>query len=127
MEAAREEIVSAFVDGEPVDPAALAEALAAPGARELLLDFVRLRVALADQADPPAAFVESMRARLAQAPGAAAFRRPLRLAAAAAVAVLALLGVRDLQRRVRSADGPPPAARVIRFEPGVDWHPGKVR
>jgi len=123
------EILSAFVDGEPVEPAALASALAVPGAREALIDFVRLRAAFADDRQPSDAFAQGMRGRLAgrRSPWNA---RPLRLAAAAALLALAGVGALDIGRRFRPApspDEPPSASRVLRYEPGVDWMPVKGR
>jgi hypothetical protein len=59
-----------------------------------------------------------------------ALSRPLRLVAAAAVLVLASLGLLDLRRRLgveSQPDQPPPVARVIRYEPGVDWVPVQGR
>ena len=129
METEAEEILSAFIDGEPVDAEALASALREQGARELLVDFVLLRAALAREDDPPKAAVDSMRSRLRRRPWVPSFPRPLRFLAAAAVLVLALLGALDLRRMARPerADEPPRPTRVIRFEPGVDWGPGSVR
>ena len=123
------EVLSAFVDGERVEPAELASALGEPGAREALIDFVRLRAALADDSRPSQAFVERMQERLGgrRAPLRA---RPLRLVAAAAVLALAAVGALDLGRRLRPtrpADEPPPVSRVIRYEPGVDWLPVQGR
>jgi hypothetical protein len=123
------EVLSAFVDGERVEPAELASALGEPGAREALIDFVRLRAALADDSRPSQAFVERMQERLGgrRAPWRA---RPLRLVAAAAVLALAAVGALDLGRRLRPtrpADEPPPVSRVIRYEPGVDWLPVQGR
>jgi hypothetical protein len=123
------EVLSAFVDGEPVEPGELASALAEPGAREALFDFLRLRAALADGARPSEAFVQGMRERLTGG-RAARLGRPLRMVAAAAVLALAAVGALDLGRLFRPeqpADGPPPVSRVIRFEPGVDWLPAKGR
>ena len=37
------EVISAFLDDEPFEPQALAEALADPAGRELLIDFVLVR------------------------------------------------------------------------------------
>jgi len=120
------EVLSAFVDGERVEPAELASALGEAGAREALIDFVRFRAALADDSRPSEAFVERVRRRLGgrRPPWRA---RPLRLVAAAAVLALAAL---DLGRRFRPAgpaDEPPPVSRVIRYEPGVDWLPVQGR
>lgn len=119
------EILSAFVDGEPVEPGELAAALAEPGARETLIDFVRLRVAVAADGKPSETFTRRMRERLARGPGRRAARL-LRLAAALAVATLATVGAYDLVRGARPEqrpDEPPTATRVIRFEPGIDWKP----
>jgi hypothetical protein len=129
MKTEAKENLSAFVDGEPVEPMALAAALAEPGAREALVDFVLLRAALSDEPEPPAAFVEKMRAQLRERPRGMAIPRPLRLTAAAAVLLLALLGALDLHRMIRpqGSEEPPTPTRVIRFEPGVDWGLGKVR
>jgi negative regulator of sigma E activity len=129
METDSREILSAFVDGERVDAVALASALAEPGAHEILVDFARLRAALADEPEPPAALVETMRRRLRPRPRAFALARSLRLTATAAVLLLALLGAIDLRRMMRpeGSEEPPPPTRVIRFEPGIDWGPGKGR
>ena len=123
MEADVKEILSAFVDGEAVEPGALASALMEPGAREALVDFVLLRAALADEPEPSMAFVEHMRRRLGAGRPFVRLPRSLRLVAVAAVLALATLGVLDLGRLVRPArpDSPPTPTRVMRFEPGVDW------
>ena len=42
------EVLTAFLDNEPFDPAELARALADPGGRELLLDLVALRTLVRD-------------------------------------------------------------------------------
>jgi hypothetical protein len=46
------EVVSAFLDDEPFDPAELARALADPGGRQLLLDLVALRTLVRDEPIP---------------------------------------------------------------------------
>jgi len=122
------EVLSAFVDGERVEPVELASALGEPGAREALIDFVRLRAALADESGPSEGFAQEMRKQL---DGRRSRRLP-RLAwlAAAAVFVLATLGALDLGRRLGSegqTDQPPAVTRVIRYEPGVDWMPVQGR
>ena len=43
------EVISAFLDNEPFEPQALAEALAQPEGRELLVDLVTLRALVADE------------------------------------------------------------------------------
>jgi hypothetical protein len=123
MQTEVDEVVSAFVDGEPVDAGELASALAAPGGREALLDFMLLRARLVDGAEPSPGFVERMRRRLGGRTGAPGWARVVGLAAAAAVLALATLGALDLGRALRGnrPDEPPEATRVIRYEPGVDW------
>ena len=59
MDSDVKEVLSAFVDGERVEPAELASALGEPGAREALIDFVRLRAALAMFGRLLSAFAES--------------------------------------------------------------------
>jgi hypothetical protein len=49
----------------------------------------------------------------------------LRRVAAVVVFLLATAGLADLGWRLRGekpAEQPPRATRVLRFEPGVDWH-----
>jgi len=121
MDSDVKEVLSAFVDGETVDIAELTSALAEPGAREALVDFVRLRLAFSDESRPSATFARQMRQRLG---GETVPRmvRPLRLAAAAVIAVLALFGAFGLGRRLRlDQEEPPEPTRIIRFEPGIDW------
>jgi hypothetical protein len=119
-------VLSALVDGEEVsDLALLAEALSAAEGREALLDFVRLRATVRDdQTRPGPAFYEKVRPVLG-APGGWSAPRLLRRIAAAVVFVLATAGLVDLGLRLRGekpAEQPPRATRVLRFEPGVDWH-----
>jgi hypothetical protein len=119
------EILSAFVDGEPVDPGALTDALMAPGGREALVAFARLRADIgADDSRPSTRFYREMQRRL----GGKRWRgwtswHALRRAAALVVLGLAGLGVNDLVTRLRDSrsDEPPRATRVLRFTPGVDW------
>ena len=121
--------VSAFADGEPVDPEQLDRALADAGGRAYLIDLLVLRglygrrapvTAIPDVPEPPA--------------------RPTRLRwfpAAAAVVVLSVLGGyvagRQSGERPQATDpGPlraqseitvtaPAPTQVIRLEHGVDW------
>jgi hypothetical protein len=119
------EVLSAFVDGEPVDAGALVAALSQPGARETLIDFVRLRAELVDEERPSGAFVRRMRKGLGGTRHDGV-RLLLRIAAAIVVGVLATIGALDLvraSRPVQRPDDPPIVTRVIRFEPGVDWKP----
>jgi hypothetical protein len=101
------QVISAFLDDEPFEPQALAEALADSDGRDLLIDFVLLRhVAQSDDSAvvTPVAVLRS--------------KRPVYLVAAAA-AVLALLGGYQLGLR-RSMDDSlkaPAATRVVQSEP----------
>ncbi len=119
-------VLSALVDGEEVtDLAALAESLAAAEGREALLEFVRLRAEVrADESRPRPEFYEKVRPVLRRSAGWVG--RPfLRGLAAAVVFVLGTAGLVDLGLRLRGdkpAEQPPRATRVLRFEPGVDWH-----
>lgn len=118
------EILSAFLDGETVEDLALAEALAAPGAREMLVDFVLLRGSVTSAADRPnRAFYERMDGVLEpprrKSPWPA-------VAAAAAVITFAALGFWALRPPTDPASGveapPLPApTRTLHFERGVDW------
>ena len=110
------ELMSAFVDGEPVDPDSLAAALQDDEARQVLVDFVRLREAArrADREMPPSL------ATLRRKP---AWQMTVPLPAVAALVLVALLASWFMPRAAR-IDGPPdpPApARTLTFEPGVDW------
>ena len=136
--------IQAFVDGEPVDPAALERALADPGGRAHLIDILVLR-SLVKRADDAGRHV---RASGDTTPGVVR-RRPSRWIAAAAAAVLVatlasvggyVVGERTSSVRPVSARGaqdatpaasdaiaaPAPSAApaptvVITFKPGVDW------
>jgi negative regulator of sigma E activity len=116
------ETLSAFVDGEAVDIAALSAALEDGEARRALVDFVRLRgAARSDGAALPASLRQIRRA-LPQ-------RRAIQWTAAAAVlAIVFVLGMLTSPLRpdgmTSDASSPPSPARVERFEPGVDWHSG---
>lgn len=119
-------ILSALVDGEEVtDLTLLAEALSATEGREALLEFLRVRAAIrADQGRPRSTFYEKVRPVLGS-PRAWSARRILRGLAAAVVFLLGTAGLVDLGLRLRGekpAEQPPRATRVLRFEPGVDWH-----
>jgi hypothetical protein len=102
------EVISAFLDDEPFEPQALAEALADPAGRELLIDFVLLRHVVASE--------ES--ANVVTPTPAVLSKRPAYLVAAAAVMV-ALLGGYQLGQRQSTDDSlrPPAATRVVQSEP----------
>ena len=121
-------VLSSFMDGEPVDADVLAAALQAPGAREALVDFARLRAELADDDSRPSPdFHRAMNGILGRRtlPAWPALRR----VAAVVVLALAAVGAISLGTRFRghAADEPPRATRVIQFTPGVDWHEGDPR
>jgi hypothetical protein len=115
------EVITAFVDGERVDPQALKDALSDSEGREYLIDIVALREAVSDRA--------------VVAPALADSQRPLRywLAAAAVVLLSAASGYAVGARGVGEAATPsstvvgrqpieaPTPSRVIRFEQGVNW------
>ena len=101
------EVISAFLDDEPFEPQALAEALADPRGRELLIDFVLLRH-VADSEESATVILPTP---------AAPSMRPLYLVAAAAV-IVALLGGYQLGQRQTMDDSlkPPAATRVVQSE-----------
>jgi hypothetical protein len=109
--------ISAFFDGEPVDPDRLADALEDGEARAALVDFARMRARLR-AGDPPL-------------PASLNSRRPvaglgwLRWPAVAALLVLVFLaGLAAPRPWIDPIDrtAPPTPARVEKFTPGVDWH-----
>ena len=122
------QILSALLDGEPVEPDVLATALLAPGAREALVDFARLRAELgADDSRPSLALYGAIDQVLGRRrPTSRTVWRVLQGAAAAAVLALAALGAMSLSARFHhgAVEEPPRATRVLQFTPGVDWHEG---
>lgn len=112
------EILSAFCDGEIVDPDLFAAALADPHGRAALVDFARLRAAVAPAGPLPASLASLRRSRARFTAWA--------VTAAAAAMVLLIVAVASLLPHplfAPSSDQAPPApSRVLRFEPGVDWH-----
>ena len=125
------EVLSSFMDGEPVEADVLAAALVAPGAREALVDFARLRAELgADDSRPSPALHRAMDKVLGRRRGHGwPVWRLLQSAAAVVVLALAGLGAMSLRTRFygRGPEEPPRAIRVIQFTPGVDWHEGAPR
>ena len=120
------EVLSAFLDGEETDPGQLAAALARPGAREALLDFVELRAGVRDMQDRPRpAFYESMSQALEARDRVPWWRRivpvPIPVFATAAVMLLVAVLWIGLQGPGPAAERPPKPDRVVRFRPGVDW------
>lgn len=102
------EVISAFLDDEPFEPQALAEALADPAGRQELIDFVLLRHMA--QSEESAGVV---------APEPALRSKRLPYLVAAAAVVVALLGGYQLGQVQPTDDSPrPPAAtRVVQSEP----------
>jgi hypothetical protein len=125
------EILSALMDGEPVEPDLLAAALLAPGAREALVDFAGLRAELgADDSRPSPRLYRATELVLGRRRGPARpVWRLLQSAAAVVVLALAALGALSLRTRFygRGPEEPPQATRIIQFTPGVDWHEGDPR
>lgn len=124
------ELLSAFLDGEEVEPTALAEALTTPGARETLRDFALLRAGIQDDDEAPGAEAyRSIRGQLAAAERVSWWRRaiPVPVPAVAASVVLALAlafwaGASFRPVATAEVEEPPTPDRVVRYQPGVDWH-----
>ena len=114
-------ILSAFCDGEAVDPDLFAAALADPRGREALVDFARLRAAVTSSHPLPASLARLRPAR------ESIVRRPqlwAALAGAAAMLLLVAMTFALLPRTwftPKAADAPPSPTRVVRYQPGVDW------
>jgi negative regulator of sigma E activity len=107
------EELSALLDGERVDPDAVAAALQDPEGRALLVDFVRLRQQVSEDGDAAAPRTLATAAR----------RRRGRSFAWRGVAAAAVLtaGVLIGTLSQRQAPGPPEPQVVIEFEPGREW------
>ena len=106
----KHEVISTFLDGEPFEPQALAEAIADPAGRELLIDFVLLRhVAQSEESASVSTLTPALPSK----------RLPYLVAAAAAAVVVALLGGYQLGQRQSTDDSPrlPAATRVVQSEP----------
>lgn len=120
------ETLSAWIDGEPTDPAAVHQALETPEGRAFIVDVMTMR-----------RVVEVTAARATRETSAVVARRPSWIvAAAAALGCLAAgygmarVTAPDVPARpdtdtvrIISEDAPsaPPPTHVIRFESGVDW------
>jgi hypothetical protein len=103
------EVISAFLDDEPFDPEALAEALSDPAGRALLIDSIVLRRMV-----QPIDAVPAIRKP-------AAPRSVWRTAAAAAALLLALGGgylVGERRAPTSSSEAPPPT-RIVHAVPFV--------
>ena len=114
------DIISAFLDNEPVDADGLAVALEDPASRALLVDFVRLRQEVAAPGGPLPVSLARLR------PRSVAMVAAVRWSAAAALLLLVFLAGWMAPRPLSSEDDaansvPPQPARVENFTPGVDW------
>jgi hypothetical protein len=123
MSESHTELLSAFFDGEAVDPARLASALADPVARDALVDFARLRAAVAPTEALPAALQQPA----AQRGGAPWTPRGWRIVAAFAAMVVLIVYSASLLPTLRktreNGSAPPTPSRVYRYVPGIDWQP----
>ena len=95
------DVISAFLDNEPFEPQELSEALADPSGRALLIDLVALRKLA--QPDEPMSTITLSPRRLPAG---------VRLALAAAVLTLAVLGGYQLGERTGEQSLDPPAPTV---------------
>jgi negative regulator of sigma E activity len=105
------EVLSAFFDGEAVDPDLLAASLQEPGAAGVLVEFARLRRAVhEDTSRPTEEFCESMRDTLGRGDARrGSHRRLVQMSLAASLALAAALGgfsVRSLLDRGQPTSGP---------------------
>jgi len=134
----RDELISAALDGEAVDVAALGTALDTPDGQRTLAAFVLLRAAVAADRPP----LEDVRAAVTPArSGVGVRRRSLRLGLAASAAACALAGsfwlgttrapaAREttptaVAAAPPNAEEPPPTpTRRLEYVPGVDWETG---
>jgi hypothetical protein len=114
------ETISAFIDGEPVDPVRLADALGTPAGREYLVDLLRLG-ALVAEAEKDAG---------GEAPRSVGKEKRRWLVAAAAVLLMSLgafaAGMQVGQQvlpastTAQQQDAPLPD-RVIELRDGIEW------
>jgi len=112
-------VLSALIDRDTVDPDALARVLEDADARVLLVDFVRLRQAVNEDAiDEP--LVATLRERHSSSEPWRPMRVLRPLAAALLVGVAGLGGMWLGERREQ--ERPPTSTRVVSYTTGVDWH-----
>ncbi|MEW5806941.1 MAG: hypothetical protein AB1756_06320 [Acidobacteriota bacterium] len=121
-------ILSAFLDGEETDEKKLAEALAMPGALDLLRDFVHLRAELKrDGSHPRPIFYKKMQSMLMTAPPKRKWWKMIVPVPAPALVLFVIfmtfLAVFLIFKsgRGKTHEKPPEPARVVFFEQGVDW------
>ena len=110
------DVIAAFIDNEPFDPAELAAALSTPEGRDELLDLIALR----DIAQPAVVGVPSAPPKRTPRTGRGWF--------AAAAVVLAAGGYvvgRGVSDPVPAPEPAPTPTLEIRFEPGTNWQEGQ--
>lgn len=116
--------LSAFIDGETIDPDRFGAALEDPAARAALVDFVRMRAAMRAVDQPLPASLVTFRPALGEPRESKG--RVLHWPAVAALLVFVflagLLAPRPWKPRTESTDAPPAPSRIEKFTPGVDWH-----
>lgn len=110
-----QEVLSALIDRERVDPDVLERVLEQREARALLVDFVRLRQDLLNLEERPGPPRPSTMPRLSWGR-----REWLRAAAAALLLSLSASGGAWVGRSV-TREVPPSPVRTVHFQPGVDW------
>jgi hypothetical protein len=109
MNTYKHDAISAFLDNEPFDARALADALADPEGRALLIDLVALRHV-----------VQPDDALVVPAPPRRAAGAVLWVAAAASISLAAIVGYQVGARRDVGSDAPPPATVVIKASNWTD-------
>jgi hypothetical protein len=114
------ETLSSLIDGEPVNPDVVADALESPEARCLLVDCVRLSAATrGNRAEPSLGFYNRMASQLHASGQPGDHRISFRVAAALVLAtLLTALGVESW--RHWHTDTPPRPSRVLRFD-ASEW------
>jgi hypothetical protein len=120
------EVLSAVIDGDPVDIALLETALENAEGRRVFVDFVRLRqTAGNDNGNPRREFYEGVVRDLTVNQPVRRRGLPVPLAAAAILGAMLFGSMLDLNiiRRDPGPVVPPEPTRVLQFEPGVDWQP----
>jgi hypothetical protein len=115
MTSEEREVLSALIDREPVDPDVLTEVLEDRESRAMLIDFLRLRIAVATEDGHTTELAPA--ARTGYASPAAAWSRW----AAAAVLLLAAAGGGYWIGEHLANETPPAPSRVVEFTPGIDW------
>jgi hypothetical protein len=100
-------VISAFVDDEPFDPAELGQALSDPAGRQMLIDFLSLRQLVVE--DGPQTSTVHGHNRSAWAGWLVA-------------AALALVIGGTWFISPRSSAAPPRPDRVVALQQGIDWH-----